>query len=151
VSREHDATALSQAHDAQRKSEAINQKAIGDIAKLGRAMSSAMAGLGVSLGLMMPETLIEEVGRLPDVVRELELMARRVVYRVLSMFESHYQGLDRTTLSGGWASGISDDQCDELEEDYSALTRDTTDTALKDLELLPREESEDPEVPGPSN
>jgi hypothetical protein len=151
VSREHDATALSQAHDAQRKSEAINQKAIGDIAKLGRAMSSAMAGLGVSLGLMMPETLIEEVGRLPDVVRELELMARRVVYRVLSMFESHYQGLDRTTLSGGWAPGISDDQCDELEEDYSALTRDTTDTALKDLELLPREESEDPEVPGPSN
>jgi hypothetical protein len=151
VSREHDATALSQAHDAQRKSEAINQKAIGDIAKLGRAMSSAMAGLGVSLGLMMPETLIEEVGRLPDVVRELELMARRVVYRVLSMFESHYQGLDRTTLSGGWAPGISDDQCDELEEDYSAFTRDTTDTALKDLELLPREESEDPEVPGPSN
>jgi hypothetical protein len=31
-----------------------------------------MAGLGVSLGPMTPETLIEEVGRLPDVVRELE-------------------------------------------------------------------------------
>jgi hypothetical protein len=31
-------------------------------------MSSAMAGLGLSLGLMTPETLIEEVGRLPGVV-----------------------------------------------------------------------------------
>jgi hypothetical protein len=39
----------------------------------------------------MPETLIEEVGRLPDVVRELELStAHRAVHRVLSMFESHY-------------------------------------------------------------
>jgi hypothetical protein len=31
-----------------------------------------MAGFGVSLGPMTPEMLIEEVGRLPDVVRELE-------------------------------------------------------------------------------
>jgi hypothetical protein len=30
-----------------------------------------MARLGVSLGPMTPETLIEEVGRLPGVVREL--------------------------------------------------------------------------------
>jgi hypothetical protein len=37
------------------------------------------------------------------------------------MFESHYQGLDRTALSGGWAPGISDDQCDELEEDDAAF------------------------------
>jgi hypothetical protein len=72
VSREQDATALSQARDAHCKSEAISQKAIGDIAKLERVMSSAVAGLGVSLGPMTPETLIEEVGRLPDVVRELE-------------------------------------------------------------------------------
>jgi hypothetical protein len=72
VSREQDATTLSQARDAQCKSEAISQKAIGDITKLERVMSSAMAGLGVSLGPMTPETLIEEVGRLPDVVRELE-------------------------------------------------------------------------------
>jgi hypothetical protein len=118
MSREHDAAALSQARDAQRKSEAIIQKAIGDIAKLGRAMSAAMAGLGVPLGLMMPEMLIEEVGRLPSVVRELELtMAQRVVHRVLAMFESHYQGLDRMALSGGWAPGISDEQHDELKED----------------------------------
>jgi hypothetical protein len=62
-----------------------------------------MAGLGVSLGPMTPEMLIEEVGRLRGVVRELELStARRAVNRVLAMFESHYLGLDRTTLSGGW-------------------------------------------------
>jgi hypothetical protein len=102
VSREQDADALSQARDAQRKSEAISQKAIGDIAKLGRAMSSTMAELGVSLGPMTPKVLIEEVGRLPGVVRELELSTtRRVVQQVLAMFESHYQGLDRTTLGGG--------------------------------------------------
>jgi hypothetical protein len=108
VSREQDAAVLSQAHDTQRKSEAISQKAIGDIAKLGRAMSLTMAGLGVSLRPMTPETLIEEVGSLPGVVRELELStARRSVHRVLAMFESHYQGLDRTTLSGGWAPAMS--------------------------------------------
>jgi hypothetical protein len=59
---------LNQAHEARRKSEAITEKAIEDIAKLGRAMSSAIAALGVSLGLRTPETLIEEVGRLPGVV-----------------------------------------------------------------------------------
>jgi hypothetical protein len=111
-----------------------------------------MAGLSVSLGPMMPKMLIEEVGRLPGVVRELELStACRAVRRVLAMFESHYQGLDHTALSGNWALGISDDQCDELEEDCAAFTRDMTDAALKDLELLPRDESEDPEVLGPSN
>jgi hypothetical protein len=71
--REQDVTALNQARDAQRKSEAINQKVIEDIAKLGRAMSTTMAGLGMSLGPMTPKMLIEEVGRLPGVVRELEL------------------------------------------------------------------------------
>jgi DNA repair exonuclease SbcCD ATPase subunit len=102
ASREQDATALSQTRDALRKSEAISEKAIGDVAKLGRSWSSAMVALGVSFGPRMPETLIEEVGRLPGVVRELELlMARRVVHRILAMIESHYQGLDRTALSGG--------------------------------------------------
>jgi hypothetical protein len=111
-------------------------------------MSSAMVGLGVSLGPMMPETLIEEVGRLPGVVRELELStACCAVHRVLAMFESHYQGLDRTTLSGGWAPGISDDQCDKLEEGCAGFARDMADATLKDLELLPRDESEDPESP----
>jgi hypothetical protein len=152
VSREQDATALIHVRDAQRKSEAISQKAIRDIAKLGRAMSSAMAGLGMLLGPMTPETLIEEVGCLSSVVRELELStAHRAVHRVLAMFESHHQGLDRTTLSGGWAPDISDDQCDELEEDCATFACDMAATALKDLELLPRDESENPEALGPPN
>jgi hypothetical protein len=88
MAQEQNAAALSQARDAQRKSEAISQKVIGDIAKLGRVMSTAMVGLGVMLEPMTPETLIEEVGCLLGVVRELELTtARRAVHRVLAMFE----------------------------------------------------------------
>jgi hypothetical protein len=91
ASREQDTAVLSQARDAWRKSEAINEKEIGDIAKLGRAMSSSMARIGVLLGPRTSETLIKEVGCLPGVVRELELStARRAVHRVLTMFESHY-------------------------------------------------------------
>jgi hypothetical protein len=94
--------------------------------------------------------LIEEVGRLPGVVRELGLStARRAVHQILAMIESHYQGLDRTTLSGGWDHGISDDQCDELEADCAAFAREMADATLKDLELLPQDESEAPGVPGP--
>jgi hypothetical protein len=82
---------------------------IEDLAKLGRAISMVMAGLGVSLRPVLPDTLVEEVGRLPNAIRELELStARRSVHRVLAMFESHYQGLDHMALSGGWAPGISD-------------------------------------------
>jgi hypothetical protein len=115
-------------------------------------MSSAMAALGVSLGSRTPETLIEEVGRLPGVVRELELStARRAVHQVLAMIESHYQGLDRMALSGGWAPGISDNQCDELEVDCAAFACEMANAALKDLELLPQNESEASGVPGPSN
>jgi hypothetical protein len=56
----------------------------------------------MSLGPVTPETLVEEVGHLPGAVRELELAtARRAMHRVLSMFESHYQGLDHMALSGG--------------------------------------------------
>jgi hypothetical protein len=55
------------------------------------------------------ERLLEEVGCLPEVIKERELStARRVVHLVLTMFESNYQGLDRVALSGGWAPGISD-------------------------------------------
>jgi hypothetical protein len=108
-------------------------------------MSSAMAALGVSLGPQTLETLIEEVGHLLSVARDLELStARRVVHWVLAMIKSHYQGLDRMALSGGWAPGISDNQCDELEVDYTAFTREMADAALKDLELLPQNESEAP-------
>jgi hypothetical protein len=99
---EQDAAALSQARDARCKSEAISQKVIGDITRLGRAMSTAMAGLGVTLRPMTPEMLIEEVRCLHGMVRELELTtARRAVYQVLNMFQSHYQGLVHMALSGG--------------------------------------------------
>jgi DNA repair exonuclease SbcCD ATPase subunit len=78
ASREQDATALNQAREAQRKSKAIAEKAIGDVTKLGRSLSSAMVTLGVSFGPRTPEVLIEEVGRFPGVVGELELSATRV-------------------------------------------------------------------------
>jgi hypothetical protein len=101
ASREQDATTLSKARDARRKSEAINEKAIGDITNLVRAMNSAMAGLGVSLGPRTPEMLVEEVGRLPGVVHQLKLStAHRAMHRLLAMFESYYQGLDRMALRG---------------------------------------------------
>jgi hypothetical protein len=132
---------MSQARDARCKSEAIREKAIGDIAKLERAMSSAMAVLGVPLGPRTPEMLIKEVRRLPGVVRGLELStARHAVHQVISMFESHYQGLDCAALSSGWAPGASGEQCDELEEDYAAFAREMAEATLKDLELLPRDE-----------
>jgi hypothetical protein len=67
------------------------------------------------------------------------------------MFKSHYQGLDRKALSGGWAPGASDEQCDELDEDCAAFAREMADATLKDLELLPQDESETPGVPGPPN
>jgi hypothetical protein len=98
---------LNQDWDAQCKSEATRQKVIEDLAWKGD--EHGYGWLGVSLGLVTPETLIEEVGRLLGMVRELELAtARRAVHRVLAMFESHYQGLDRMALSGSWAPGISD-------------------------------------------
>jgi hypothetical protein len=52
-------------------------------------------------------------------------------------------------LSGGWAPGISDDQCDELAEDCATFARDMADAALKDLELLPQDELEAQEFPAP--
>jgi hypothetical protein len=63
----------------------------------------------------------------------------------------NYKGLDRMALSGGWAPGASDEQCDELEEDCAAFAREMADAALKDPELLPQDELEAPGVPGPPN
>jgi hypothetical protein len=109
-----------------------------------------MVALSVSLGSRMPEVLIEEVGRLPGVVRELELStARRAVHRVLAMIELHYQVLDHMALRDDWAPSISDDQCDELETDCVAFACEMADASLKDLELLPQDESDAPGVPGP--
>jgi hypothetical protein len=78
---EQDATALNEARDARRESEVAHQKTAEDAAKLGWAIIVSMSRLGVSLGLVAPEALAEEVRRLPDVVWELELAtARRVVH-----------------------------------------------------------------------
>jgi hypothetical protein len=65
------------------------------------------------------------------------------------MFEFHYQGLDHMALSGGWVPGIFDEQCNELEEDCAPFACDMADAALKDLEMLPQDASEDPEAPEP--
>jgi hypothetical protein len=152
MAQEQDAVALIQARDAQRRSEASRQKTIEDLAKLRRAVSTAMAGLGVLLGPVTLETLVKEVKRLLGAVRELELATTwRAVHRVLAMFESHYQGLDRMVLSGGWALGISDAQCDKLEEDCTSFICDMADATLKDLELPPQDAPEDSEAPEPSN
>jgi hypothetical protein len=67
------------------------------------------------------------------------------------MFESHYQGLDCMALSGGWAPGISDAQCDELEEDCASFARDLAAATLKDMELLPQDAPEEPGAPEPSS
>jgi DNA repair exonuclease SbcCD ATPase subunit len=149
ASQEQDTTAT---RDALRKSEAISEKGIGDVAKLGRTLSSVMVMLRVSFGPRTLEKLIEEVGRLPGVVRELELStARHAVHRILAMINSHYQGLDRTALSGGWAPGIPDDQCVALEQDCAVFAHEMADAAMNDLELLPQDEPEAPEVLGPPN
>jgi hypothetical protein len=132
MAREQDAVALNQARNARRESEEAHKVNIEDLAKLGRAVSTVMAGLSVLFGPVLPETLVEEVRRLPDVVRELELStARQAVHRVLAMFESHYQGLDRMALSGGWAPGISDTQCDELKRDCASFARDMANATVK--------------------
>jgi hypothetical protein len=63
-----------QARDAQCESEAAHQKTIKDLAKLGRAISTVVATLGVSLRPVTPDTLVGGVGRLQGAVRELELV-----------------------------------------------------------------------------
>jgi hypothetical protein len=50
MAREQDAVALNQARNAQRESEAARQQSIEDFSKLGRAISTAMVRLGMSLG-----------------------------------------------------------------------------------------------------
>jgi hypothetical protein len=64
---------------------------IEDLTKLGRAIDAVMTGLGMPLRPVLPDTLVEEVGHLPGVIRELELLtARREVHRALAVFDSQY-------------------------------------------------------------
>jgi hypothetical protein len=100
---------------------------------------------------MLPNTLLEEVERLPEVIKERELStSRRVVHWVLAMFNSHYQGLDRMALSSGWAPGSSNEYCDRLEEDCASFAYDMTDTAMKDPDLILGDAPEDQESSRPS-
>jgi hypothetical protein len=46
-------------------------------------------------------------------------------------------------------SGVTDAQCDELEEDRASFSCDMADTTLKDLELPPQDAAEDSEAPTP--
>jgi chloramphenicol 3-O-phosphotransferase len=89
------AVEMGQACNARCESEEAPKANIEDLAKLARAVGVVMTGLRVPLELVSSNRLIEEVGRLPGVIRELELStARRVVHRVLAIFESHYKGVD---------------------------------------------------------
>jgi hypothetical protein len=109
IAREQVVVELEQARNARCKSKESRKVNIQDLAKLARAIGVVMSGLGVPFRPMLPNRLLEEVGRLPEVIKERELsMARRAVHRMLAMFESHYHGLARRALSGGWAPGISD-------------------------------------------
>jgi hypothetical protein len=79
VAWEQEAVALNQARHARRESEEARKANIEDLDKLGRAVSTVMAGLNVQLGPVLPETLVAEVEHLQDVVQELELSTTRQV------------------------------------------------------------------------
>jgi hypothetical protein len=86
------------------------------------------------------QTLEDRVGLLPGVVKERELTtARKVVHQVLTMFDSHYKGLDCKALSSGWAPGYPDDEYDKLKEDCAIFAHAMVDVAMKDLYLIPKD------------
>jgi hypothetical protein len=110
-----------------------------------------LSEISISVEPMLPETLVKQVEHLLEVVKGRELStARRVVHRVLVMFDLLYQGLDRMALSGGWATGSSDDHCDQLDEDCTSFARAMADVAMKDLDLIPRDTPEDQDNSRPS-
>jgi hypothetical protein len=81
MDREQAAVELGRARNTRRESEKSRKVNIQDLAKLARAVGAVMIGLGVPFGPMLPDRLVEEVERLPGVIKECELsMARRVVH-----------------------------------------------------------------------
>jgi hypothetical protein len=91
MAHEQAAVELEQARNAPRESEESRRVNIQDLAKIARVIGVVMIGLGVPFGLMLPDRLVVEVGRLPEVTKERGLStAQRAVHRVLTMFESHY-------------------------------------------------------------
>jgi hypothetical protein len=122
-----------QAKNARRESETSRKVSIMEHAKLEIVIGGVLSELGIPVGPILPDALLKLVERLPKVIKEREISTtRRVVHRVLSMFNSHYQGLDRMVLSGGWAPSCSDKHCDQLDEEGCAsFARDMDDTAMK--------------------
>jgi hypothetical protein len=113
---------------------------------LGRSVGTALSGFSTLGGPTLAERLLQEVRRLSEMIKERELStARRVVLWVLTMFDSHYQGLDRMALSGGWSPGVSDATAINLRKICASFARAMAYAAMKDLDLLPRDELEDPE------
>jgi hypothetical protein len=55
MAREQDVVALNQARNARCELEEAHRVNIEDLAKLGRAISTVMVGLGASLGPVLPE------------------------------------------------------------------------------------------------
>jgi hypothetical protein len=100
MAQEQVAIELEQARNAWCESEKPRKVSILDHAKLTRAICSVLSGLGIPLGPVLPQMTLEEVGRIPEIIKEHEpSTARKVVHWVLAMFDSHYHGLDRTALS----------------------------------------------------
>jgi hypothetical protein len=73
MAQEQVAVELEQARSARCESEASRETSILDHAKLVRAIDRVLSGLGIPMGPMLPDMLLEEVGRLPKVIREWEL------------------------------------------------------------------------------
>lgn len=84
-------TELEDSRRARRESRELCQQDILDRAKFEQFVGQILLELGIPLGPMFPEMLLEQVGRLPGVVKERELSsARKVVHQVVTMFGSHY-------------------------------------------------------------
>jgi hypothetical protein len=68
MAREQDTFALNQAQNARRESEEARRVNIEDLSKLGRAIGTIMARIGMLLRPVLPDTLVEEVVRLPGAI-----------------------------------------------------------------------------------
>jgi hypothetical protein len=71
----------------------LREKDVLDRAKFGRFVGGSLSNISVAVGTDHPGALMEQIRRLPCEVKERELStARKVVHRVLTMFDSHYPG-----------------------------------------------------------
>jgi hypothetical protein len=73
MAQEQVAIELGQTRNTRHGSEESLKVNIQDLAKLVSAIGVVMTGISVPFGPMLPDRLLEEVGRLPEVIREREL------------------------------------------------------------------------------